>query len=29
MKILDTIHDIPYLDAIKLANGELKGTWRE
>ena len=28
-EVLDTIEDMPYLDAIKLANGDLKGEWRE
>ena len=28
-EIFDIIEDMPYLDAIKLANGDLKGEWRE
>ena len=28
-EIFDTIEDMPYLDAVKLTNGDLKGTWRE
>ena len=27
--ILDEIEDMPYLDVIKLKNGDLKGKWRE
>lgn len=28
-EVLDLIEDMPYLDAIKLANGDLKGKWCE
>lgn len=28
-EIYAEIEDMPYLDAIKLANGDLKGEWRE
>jgi len=28
-EVLDIIEDMPYLDAVKLANGDLKGTWCE
>lgn len=28
-EILDTIEDMPYLDCVKLANGDLKGNWHE
>lgn len=28
-EIFDTIDDMPYLDAVKLANGDLKGKWHE
>ncbi len=28
-EVLDIIEDMPYLDAIKLSNGDLKGEWRE
>ena len=28
-EIFDVIEDMPYLDVIKLANGDLKGEWRE
>lgn len=28
-EVLDMIEDMPYLDAIKLANGDLKGKWCE
>ena len=28
-EIYAVIEDLPYLDAIKLENGDLKGEWRE
>ena len=28
-EVLDLIEDMPYLDAIKLANGDLNGKWCE
>lgn len=28
-EIFDIIDDMPYLHAIKLANGDLKGMWHE
>lgn len=28
-EIFDTIDDMPYLDAVKLTNGDLKGKWCE
>ena len=28
-EVLDLIEDMPYLDVIKLANGDLKGKWCE
>ena len=28
-EIYAIIEDMPYLDAIKLTNGDLKGTWHE
>ena len=28
-EVLDMTEDMPYLDAIKLANGDLKGKWCE
>ena len=28
-EVLDAIEDLPYLDAIKLTNGDLQGTWHE
>lgn len=28
-EVLDMIEDMPYLDAIKLTNGDLKGKWCE
>lgn len=28
-EVLDVIEDMPYLDVVKLSNGDLKGEWYE
>lgn len=28
-EVLDVIEDMPYLEAIKMKNGDLKGEWKE